>query len=169
MAYLEGPETDRLILRAPTPDDAEAMFLVNGDPEVMRYTGEPMPPSAAVIRDFLAAYPDFDRHGFGRWTAVEKATGEIIGFAGLKYLEDLEVVDIGYRLRRSHWGRGLATEAALACVEFGFDTIGLDYVIGLVMPANTPSVRVLEKLGMTYETAFVEDGYDVHRYGRRRA
>jgi RimJ/RimL family protein N-acetyltransferase len=166
--HYRGPETERLILRAAESSDAEAAYAFNTDPEVMRYTGEPMPATVDEMRERILAYPDFEKHGFGRWLCVDKATNRVIGFCGLKYLEDLDEVDIGYRLLPSYWGRGLATEASRACLEFGFETLGLDYIIALVLPQNAASIRVLEKLGMRNEGPFVYDGEACLRYGLRR-
>ena len=81
---------------------------------------------------------------------ILKSTGEQIGFAGLKYLEELGEVDVAFRLIRTHWGLGLATEAALASVRFGFADVDLKRIIGLVMPENIASVRVLEKTGLRH-------------------
>ncbi|MEQ8272531.1 MAG: GNAT family N-acetyltransferase [Deltaproteobacteria bacterium] len=168
MPWYRGPETERLILRAATVDDAPALYVMNSDPEVMRYTGEPMPASVDVMRKMIADYPDFERHGYGRWVCEEKATGEVIGFAGLKYLEDFGEVDVGYRLRRTWWGRGLATEAARACLDFGFEAIGLEEIVAFVEPENAASVRVAEKLGMQLAGPFDYDGTPCLRYVRRR-
>ena len=93
---------------------------------------------------------DYRKHGFGRGVCILKSTGEQIGFAGLKYLEELGEVDVAYRLMPTHWGQGLATEAALASVRYGFTDLGLKRIIGLVMPENIASVRVLEKTGLRY-------------------
>lgn len=79
-----------------------------------------------------------------------KGEGRIIGFCGLKRLPDLDAVDLGYRLLPEYWGRGLATEAARASVEFGFGTLRLERIIGLVLPENIGSIRVLEKVGMSF-------------------
>lgn len=166
--YDLGPQTARLYLRAPIVEDAPALFAMNTDPEVMRYTGEPMPASVEDMRRMIETYPDFDRTGFGRWTCVDRETDQVIGFAGLKHLEDVGAVDLGYRLIRSRWGRGLATEAARACLRFGFDVIGLEYVIGLVLPGNSASIRVLEKVGMVLEGPFDYEGDACLRYGVRR-
>lgn len=156
--WYRGPDTERLVLRAATVGDADALYAMNSDPEVMRYTGEATPTSLADMRDRIAAYPDFERHGYGRWVCEEKSTGEVIGFAGLKYLEDFGVVDVGYRLRRAWWGRGLATEAARASVDFGLSTLGLTKIVAFVEPANAASIRVAEKLGMTLAGPFDYDG-----------
>lgn len=149
--YLNGPQTERLILRAFTPDDAATFFLLNSDPEVLRYTGEAPLESEEEARLRIEQYPDFDKHGFGRWACVYRPEMRVIGFAGLKMLEELGEVDLGYRLLTDYWGLGLATEASHACLRFGFETLDLDRIIGLVLPENAASIRVLKKVGMTLE------------------
>ncbi len=143
-----GPTTLRLEHRALTVADAEFFFRLNSHPDVMRFTGEPPLGSVDEARDALAHYPDFEEHGYGRWGCVLRETGALIGFCGLKRLTDLGEVDIGYRFLPEFWGRGLATEACSACLGFGFDTLGLERIIALVMPGNAASVRVLEKCSM---------------------
>ena len=103
-------------------------------------------------RQILIDHPiaDYRKHGFGRGACILKSTGEQIGFAGLKYLEELGEVDVAYRLLPAHWGQGLATEVALGSVRYGFADLGLKRIIGLVMPENIASVRVLEKAGLRY-------------------
>ena len=102
---------------------------------------------ARVLLDHPIA--DYAKHGFGRWACVLKSTGELIGFNGLKYMERFKAVDIGYRLLSRHWGKGYATEAALPCIDYGFKQLGLERIIGLVLPENAASIRVLTKLRMT--------------------
>jgi RimJ/RimL family protein N-acetyltransferase len=143
-------ETERLLVREFVEDDAGAFFAFNGDPDVMRYTGEPPSESVEQVRRMIRDYPDYREHGYGRWAVVYKPDDRIVGFNGLKYLDDLEEVDLGYRFRTDYWGRGIATESSLAIVRYGFETLGLDQIIALVMPQNTASIHVLEKLGMTY-------------------
>ena len=134
--YRTGPETDRLEHRAFMVDDAEAVFALNSHPDVMRFTGEPPLTSLESVRETIANHRDFDDVGYGRWACVLKETQRVIGFCGLKYLTDLEEVDVGYRLFPEYWGQGLATEACVASLEFGFATLGLDEIIGLVIPEN---------------------------------
>src|SRR5437868_11868257 len=131
-------ETERLLLREHTEDDAEAFHELNKDPEVTRYTGDGGPRTVEEMRAILRTHPiaDYARHGYGRWACVLKESGELIGFAGLKYLPELGEVDVGYRLRRNCWGRGLATEAARATLAYGFDRLKLERIIGLVDPDN---------------------------------
>jgi ribosomal-protein-alanine N-acetyltransferase len=162
--YRIGPITDRLILRAMTPDDAEAVFSLNSNAEVMRWTGEPPFQSLEEATEALAQYPDFDTVGYGRWGCVLKENNELIGFCGLKYLDDLDAVDLGYRLLPEYWGQGFATEACLASVRFGFDVLKLDRIIGLVLRENHASIRVLEKVGMVFDSEFDYDGYRVLQY-----
>ncbi len=163
-----GPETARLQHRAFTVEDASAFFALNGNPEVMRFTGEPMVPSLDAAREAIAGHPDFETVGFGRWACVLKETQAVIGFCGLKYLADLDEVDVGYRFLPEYWGRGLATEACLASLEFGFTTLRLDHIIGLVLPENTASIRVLEKVGMQPDGEMDCDGIRALRYVKER-
>lgn len=169
-SYRIGPETARLVLRAMTVEDAVAFHALNSHPEVMRYTGEPPMGSVEEARRAIAEYPDFDTVGFGRWAAVLKESGAMIGFCGLKHLADLDEVDIGFRFLPEYWGQGLATEAALATLGFGLSTIGLARVIGLVLQENGASVRVLEKIGMVADGEIDYEGLRALRYstGRER-
>ena len=145
-------ETERLLLREYVEEDAEAFFKLNSDPEALRFVPDKALLNIEQARQILIDHPiaDYRKHGFGRGACILKSTGEQIGFAGLKYLEELGEVEVAYRLMRAHWGLGLATEAALASVRYGFTDLGLKRIIGLVMPENIASVRVLEKTGLRY-------------------
>lgn len=143
-------ETERLILRESVVEDAQALFDVNSDPEVMKYIGDVAFPSVDVMREMIVNYPDYRKYGYGRWTTIEKASGAITGFCGLKYLEDINEVDIGYRWKKKFWNKGYATEASLTCLEFGFKQLKLEQIVAQVLPDNRASIRVLEKIGMTY-------------------
>jgi RimJ/RimL family protein N-acetyltransferase len=154
-----------MVLRAFEPRDAAAFFALNGDPEVMRYTGETLVADVASARSIIEAYPDFEEHGFGRWATILKEENRVIGFAGLKVLPEYDgAVDLGYRFLPEHWGKGLATEASRACLRFGFETLGLDEIIGLVLPENTASIHVLEKVGMVRDGNAPCMGLDAQRY-----
>ena len=134
----------------------------------MRFTGEPLLPSLDAAKQAIANYPDFDEVGYGRWACILKETQTIIGFCGLKYLPDLDAVDVGYRFLPQYWGHGLATEACMASLDFGFTTLCLEQIIGLVLPNNPASIRVLEKAGMQSDGEFVYDGTLALRYIKRR-
>lgn len=168
-SHEQGPITERLVLRALTVDDTSDFFALNSNPEVMKYTGEPLLKSLDEARDALANYPDFKTVGYGRWGCVLKAEQRVIGFCGLKYLDDLNEVDVGYRFLPEHWGQGLATEACHASVKFGFEVLKLNRVIGMTMPENVASQRVLEKVGLKYDREIVYSGhqallFSAHRY-----
>ncbi|MEO9594126.1 GNAT family N-acetyltransferase, partial [Rhodopirellula bahusiensis] len=162
--YLIGPETERLVHRAFTVDDAELAFELNSNPDVLRYTGDSPLNSAAQARQFIADYPDFREFGYGRWACVLKETQTVVGFCGPKYLPNLDVVDIGYHFLPDHWGRGIATEACTACLKFCLEVIGMRQIVAFVIPENIASIRVLEKSGMTYDCDFNYDGIATHRF-----
>jgi len=147
-------QTERLELRPFTLEDAPAYWPLVSHPDVLRYTGEPALQSLGEVRELLSARPlrDYATYGYGRLACIEKATGELIGFCGLKYLEDLGETDIGYRFLPRCWGMGYATESATAAMKHGTETLGLKRIIGLVEPENAGSVRVLEKLGLELES-----------------
>jgi [ribosomal protein S5]-alanine N-acetyltransferase len=99
-------ETERLLLREFTDADVEAFFELGHNPLITRYTADPgftsLDGALASLRERPLA--DYQKHGYGRWAVVLKSSGQVIGFAGLKYLEDLQAVDIGYRFLPEHWG-----------------------------------------------------------------
>jgi RimJ/RimL family protein N-acetyltransferase len=142
-------KTERLELREFLPQDAEQMYQLNLDPEVIRYTGDPPFASIVEAADFLSAYDDYSRNGFGRWAVIRKQDGAFIGWSGLKRHDD-GMVDIGFRFFQHEWGKGYATESAKAVLDCGFNELKLEEIIGRAAKANTASIRVLEKLGMRY-------------------
>ena len=145
-------------------EDAEAFYRLNSHPEVMRYTGEPPLRSLDEARDAIARYPDFDEVGYGRWACVLKETGSIIGFCGLKYLPELNEVDVGFRFLPEYWGQGIGTETCLACIAFGFDVLKLERILGLVLEENKASIRVLEKCGLHRNGEIEFDGECALKY-----
>ena len=170
--HVTGPTTPRLTHRAMVPADAESFYALNSNPDVMRYTGEPPIESVAHARDAIENYPDFHTHGFGRWACFLRhddpetgaQAGDLIGFCGLKHLDDLDEVDVGFRFLPQHWGKGYATEAGRAAIEFGFRRLAIDRIIALVLPENGPSIRVLAKLGMRPAGREDCEGLDALRY-----
>src|SRR5262249_22508809 len=142
----------RLLLREFDESDVAAFLPLGSDPAIIRYTGDPGFTDIEHAREILRTRPmaDYAKYGFGRWACVEKASDAVIRFAGLKYLDDVGEVDLGYRLLPAFWGRGLATEASRAILDYGFGRLHLQQIIGLVELTNVASVRVLEKLGMAF-------------------
>ena len=146
-----------------TLDDAYEYWPLVSDPAVLRHTGEAPLGSLDEVRELLSARPlhDYEVHGYGRLACVEIATGKLVGFCGLKYLEDLGETDVGYRFLPQYWGQGFATESARAIIRYGVETLGLTRIIGLVAPNNSSSVRVLEKLDMTFERRVTVEDHPV--------
>ena len=141
-------------------DDAEAYWPLVSLPEVQRYTGEQAQTSLDAVREILLSRPirDYSMYGFGRMACIEASSGRLVGFSGLKYLEDLGEVDIGYRFLPDCWGKGYATESAEALIREESRRHGIERIIGLVQPENVASARVLEKLGLAFERKVRPDG-----------
>ncbi len=100
----------------------------------------------------ISDYDHYKKFGYGRWLVVLKETNESIGWYGLKnQLEDLGIIDLGYRFMKKYWGNGYATEAAKVCLDWGFREAGMNEIIGRVAIGNAASDRVLEKLGFSFE------------------
>ncbi len=151
-------ETPRLRLREFREEDAEALFALNADPEVMRYTGDLPFSEPAAARHFLRDYGEYEREGFGRWAVISREDGAFMGFCGLRRSRDAGKVDLGFRLFPRYWAAGYATEAARACLQAGFERFGLDEIYGRAMRENLPSITVLQKLGMKYRDMEEDDG-----------
>jgi ribosomal-protein-alanine N-acetyltransferase len=140
--------TPSLDLRPFADGDAEAMHRIYSDPVVMRYVATGPAANIAATQRLLNDYAVHQRaHGFSFWGVVERASGMLIGDAGL-YRTPSGEVELGYTLAVAAWGRGYATEAATAWLEAAFGALGIAEVIALAEPANTASLRVLEKAGM---------------------
>lgn len=139
-------ETPRLILREFVPDDVEAFAKVICDPETMKYYPVNFDRTATVewIERNRRRY---QTDAFGLWAMILKQTGELIGDCGLtrQDLNSKSEIEIGYHVRRDHWSKGLATEAARACRDYGFANLPVDRLISLIRPENLPSRRVAEK------------------------
>ncbi len=159
-------ETKRLLIRPFTMDDIEASYQMNLDAEVNRYTGDGGVVSKAEIERRITedVLGDYEKHGYGRLAVELKEEGQFIGFTGLKYLEDLKEVDLGYRFMRKYWGKGIATESARACIDLGFGRLNLKKIIAMTLPENKSSIRVLEKLNFAFDKQIIEDNQLVNIY-----
>ncbi|MFD7500627.1 GNAT family N-acetyltransferase [Streptomyces sp. NPDC059850] len=151
--------TDRLTLRRWRDSDLAPWATMNADPEVREHLGDLLTreQSDASVARFQA---EFDQRGYGWWAVEVQATGEFIGFAGLDEVDDgmpFTGVEIGWRLARSAWGHGYATEAALKALAHGFDTLGLSEILAVTTAANLRSQAVMRRIGMTRD---VTDDFD---------
>jgi ribosomal-protein-alanine N-acetyltransferase len=159
-------ETPRLILREMTEADADALFALSQNPSVTRYIiGESAlathEEALAVLRERV--FPQYAL-GLGRWACVEKASGDFLGWCGIKYLAEHDEYDLGYRFFEHTWGKGYATEAARAACDFARARLPGKRVVGKAMLDNAASRRVLEKVGLVYEGDAVEDGVSLAVY-----
>ena len=158
-------ETPRLILRRFTEDDAALLLQLNSDPEVLKYLHEPVleteEQTRKVIRDIIL--PQYDLN-LGRWAIHKKDDQQFIGWCGLKYLPELDEIDLGYRFIKTAWGNGYATEAARQTLEYGFNTLHLKTITGRAHVKNTASLKVLEKIGMKFMSEGMVDGCPVKTY-----
>jgi [ribosomal protein S5]-alanine N-acetyltransferase len=143
-------QTNRLFLRELTIDDALSFYNLNLNTEVIKYTGDKAFDSVEKAREFLENYNPYQKYNYGRWAVIEKSTNEFLGWCGLKYSPELDEVDIGFRFFKKYWNQGFATESAKACLEYGFEKLQLSKIVGRAMEENIASIKVLEKIGMTF-------------------
>jgi ribosomal-protein-alanine N-acetyltransferase len=157
-------ETERLILRALVPADEAGMFELHSNPEVHRYLGNnpvtDIEKISGVIEFVRQQYID---NGIGRWAMVEKSSNEFVGWTGMKRIKEpinnrVDFYDIGYRLIPRFWGKGYATEAAIAALDYAFTHLPTDEIVGLANVDNTGSRNVLQKIGLSYQETFAMEG-----------
>jgi ribosomal-protein-alanine N-acetyltransferase len=143
-------ETLRLELREFVPEDFDDLYRLDRDPRVMKYirdarlsTRDEIAATLKRVTRGYALYP-----GLGSWRASRRDTRAYIGWFTLKYIPKTAQIEVGYRLLPEAWGQGFATEGAQALVDYGFDDLGLDRIIGVTHPGNKASQRVLMKAGL---------------------
>lgn len=158
-------ETNRLLLRTFSVEDAPLIYELNLDPDVTRYTGDPVKDlhHAQLILE-RTILPQYALYNHGRWAVHVKPDLEFIGWCGLKNRPERNEIDLGYRFIKSAWGKGYATEAAYASLNYGFKTLNLHRIVGRAMPQNIGSLRVLEKCGMQYIGDEVVDDHPAKTY-----
>lgn len=147
--------TDRLALRRWRDSDLEPWAAMNADPEVREHLGDLLTreQSDASVARFQA---EFDRRGYGWWAVEVQASGEFIGFAGLDRVDDdmpFSGVEIGWRLARSAWGQGYASEAALTVLAYGFEGLELPEILAVTTATNLRSQAVMRRIGMARDPA----------------
>jgi RimJ/RimL family protein N-acetyltransferase len=164
--------TARLRLRPFAAGDVDAYAAIRADPEVMRHmpggaarAAQAAEDAARIVPGFAAAWRD---GGYGPWAVEDRATGGFLGHGGLRLLPDLGgETEILYLLARAAWGRGLATEIALAARDVGRLRFGLPLLVGYAAPANLASCRVLEKAGLAFEREVEVFGLTARRHKLR--
>ena len=158
-------ETSRMILRYFTADDVDLLTELDGDPEVMFWiTGGRTTPAEEIEREVLPAFLSWYEKSphYGLWAAIEKATGDFLGWFHLRPGEDDGPTEpeLGYRLRKAVWGRGFGTEGSQALVDKAFRELGATRIRAETMAVNVASRRVMEKAGLRYVRTFFADWPD---------
>jgi len=152
MKNLVTLESPRLRMRPFVPADADAVFRYRSHAEVMRYIPSGADETIEDTQKVLDGYREHqEKYGFSKWAVVLQETGELIGDSGLLLLEDGPDFELGYRLAREYWGKGLATECGGAWLEAAFSSFGLERVVAFAHPDNAAPIRVMTKLGMRFE------------------
>lgn len=153
-------ETERLLLRELQLSDADGMFELDSNPNVHLFLGnrpvKHIEESIEYIHFVQKQYKDF---GIGRWAVILKETNEFLGWSGIKFITDeinghKNFYEIGYRFIEKHWGKGYATEAGKAFVDYAFNEIKADAIYAYADAGNENSRRILEKLGLQYVNSF---------------
>ena len=158
-------EAERLVLTTWQSSDWIALRPIATDVEVMRYITGGVPWSDERIQLFVNRQVElFLARGFCRWKLLVKPTEEMIGFCGVGFWGDELETEIGWWLARRYWGRGLATEAARVALRDAFERAGLLRIVSIARPANSASIRIMEKLGLQVECEFEKDGVPLVRY-----
>ncbi len=157
-------ETNRLIMRPFEETDAEGLFLLDSNPEVMKYVGGVVSTEIGHSRKMIEfIQKQYKENGVGRLAVIEKSSNLFIGWSGLKYLTSeingmKNVYELGYRFLPEYWGKGYATETAIAALNYAFDSIKTDIVYAMAVTENTGSNRVLRKLGFEELGTFLDNG-----------
>lgn len=162
-------QTPRLILRPFAPADAPELHRIYHAEGVLRYFPVAGPPSLEKVERFVTRQAEhWEKHGYGNWAVQPKDADGLIGWAGLQYVSELQETEVGFLFDRPQWGKGFATEAALAALEFGFRQRELDRIIALVFAENLASRRVIAKCGMDYIDPVEIWGVSLLRYCKAR-
>jgi len=160
-------DTERLQLREFTLDDADAVYEFQTNPDVIRFMGgdgavKTLADAERIIREIWLV--EYEKYGYARYAMVHKGDRRVIGFCGLKFEPAAGLPDIGYRMLPEYWGQGLATEAALAVLEYSRDVLHVERFFGVVVEQNVASINVLEKLGLRHVDTYQKYGFTVRRY-----
>lgn len=156
-------ETDRLLLRPLELSDADAMFAMDNNPEVHKYLWQnPTQTVDETMKIIEYVRGQYERNNIGRFATILKESGEFIGWTGIKYIDDhvengnTNFYDYGYRLNEKFWGKGYATEASIAWLDYGFTQMNIEIMNAYTHSQNGASNHILQKVGMN----FMEDYLD---------
>lgn len=163
-------QTERLIIREFQNSDVEPLAPILRKPEVMQFSTTGVLSKEMTKLKIQSFIDSYQKKGYSKWAVIHRQSGRLIGYCGIA-VEEIEGKlenELGYRLDSDFWGQGLATEAAKGCLEYAFGKLNFDYVLGIVEPENSASVRVLEKVGMVFIKESTWCGKSVFIYKRIR-
>lgn len=161
-------ETPRLILREMLAEDYEGLFAMDSDKDVHTYLGNNPITDLQQAKDAIANIrQQYIDNGIGRWAVVEKESNEFVGWSGLKLVKEERgphgnYYDVGYRFAKKYWGKGYATETALASVDYGFSEMGLDVLNATAETGHKASIHVLQKAGLKLIGEFISNDERPH-------
>ncbi|MBT8259830.1 MAG: GNAT family N-acetyltransferase [Bacteroidia bacterium] len=166
-------ETERLILRDLRAEDIDGIFELDSNPLVHKYLGNNPINSKNQAKEIIKFVQlQYKERGIGRFAAIKKSSGEFIGWSGLKLNSDKKEAlngkqnfyDIGYRLIPKFWGKGYATESSIKMLQYGFDNLKLDTIVGAAEVANIASNKILKKIGLQFINEFKYDNIPCNWY-----
>lgn len=163
-------ETERLILREILPTDTTGMFELDSDPEVHKYLGnKPLKDLNQILNVINSVRLQYKEHGIGRWAIIDRKTNEFIGWTGLKFVtkptnNHKNYYDLGYRLKRKFWRKGIATETAIICLDYAFTKLNLKEIYAAASIENLASNKILQKIGMNFIETFKYEEIECNWY-----
>jgi ribosomal-protein-alanine N-acetyltransferase len=167
-------ETDRLLMRDLMDEDVQGMFAMDSDAEVHAFLGNKPISTLEEAKKYIDSIKQqYLQYGIGRWAVVEKKSGEFIGWSGFRFMTDVVDVrsnfyDLGYRFLKKYWGKGYATETALASLNHGFSKLGYEEICGMADVDHIASNTVLKKVGLIKRNEFTYDGTLHNFYSLRK-
>lgn len=156
-------ETNRLLMRDITLDDAQNMFIMDSDVEVHKFLGNKPVVTIEETREIIKTIQkQYLENGIGRWAVQEKESGEFVGWSGFRLITDVVnertgYYDLGYRFMKKHWGKGFASETAIAALNYGFRKLKYSEIVGIADVAHKASNAILKKIGLIKRNEFIYD------------
>jgi [ribosomal protein S5]-alanine N-acetyltransferase len=157
-------ENEEIYLRTWVASDAQSLFDLNNDEDVMKYTGDKKFDSLGEAVEFVNGYSDFKINNCGRWMIIRKNDSKILGWCGIKYKPNFKEYDLGFRLFKSEWNKGYASQASLMALQYAKNNLKIKEIYAHAVVENYTSIRVLQKLNFTKIGNFKEDNLDWNKY-----
>jgi RimJ/RimL family protein N-acetyltransferase len=159
-------ETERLLMRPVREDDLDEYHAMVADPDVMRFIGDGHTyDREEAWKGIAQMLGHWELRGYGLWALEERETGTLVGRGGLYNPEGWPGIEVGWLLAKACWGRGYATEAGRASLEWAWRELGVDHVISMIYPDNSASIRVALRLGEKFERTITRHDKPVNIYG----